>query len=149
MTRPAGARRPVVWTRASLVRPRGLPGVRDAGSGTVLTVAIVAAVLVLFAATALLAQAQAARARAQTAADLGALAAAGMVAQATDGRPETLALSGDAGPCAVAREVVAANDARLDACVVVGDGVVRVSASRPGGLGTARATALAGPRAPA
>ena len=104
----------------------------ERGSGTVLLLALVAVALVAAALLGLLASAQLARGRAQTAADLGALAgAAGMLA----GR------SGD--PCAAVGEVVRRNGARLAACTDEGAGVVtvRVVVARAGGSATASARA--------
>lgn len=73
-----------------------------------------------------------ARHRAQAAADLAALAAAGVLP------------SGQETACGVAREVAAANSATVTACEVAGlDVVVRVEARAA--VGVARAVARAGP----
>jgi len=110
----------------------------DRGSGTVLLVGVVAVAVALLAAMALLVGAERARAGAQAAADLAALAAA---ARLVDG-----AAAG--GPCAVAAAVATRNGARLVACRPGDGGVVTVTAARPAaGVGTARATARAGPAA--
>ena len=87
----------------------------DQGSGTVLLLALVAVALVVAAVLGLLASAQLARGRAQSAADLGALAgAAGLLA----GHP------GD--PCATVAEVVRRNGGRLSSCTDEGAGVLTV-----------------------
>jgi secretion/DNA translocation related TadE-like protein len=115
-------------------------GPRDRGSGTVLGLALVAVLLVMTLAVVGLARAVHARSTAQTAADLGALAAATALHRA--GGPS-------ADPCGVAAEVVAANDARLTACRAAGGEVeVTALATVGGGEGSglvARATARAGP----
>ncbi|WP_456788900.1 Rv3654c family TadE-like protein [Cellulomonas sp. P5_C5] len=135
--------------RHDLGRPRGGsdvqgPGIRqpgcararrgEQGSGTVLLLALVAVALVVAAMLGLLASAQLARGRAQTAADLGALAGA---AQLLVGRP------GDA--CATVATVVRSNGARLTSCSDEGAGVVRVRVVVPGAAGSASASARAGP----
>ncbi|MGV8965998.1 MAG: pilus assembly protein TadG-related protein [Cellulomonas sp.] len=134
----------------------------DRGSGTVVAVGLVAVVLLLIGMISLLGRAQSARGAAQTAADLGALAAAQHLAGASGrfggaggsgpvvGRAEPGAGYGSAAfeACGIAREVAAANGAVLSRCVLLGGGVVRVTATRPGGLGAAIATARAGPTAP-
>jgi len=119
----------------------------DRGSGTVLTLGLVAVVLVLFTAIALLGRAQSARGAAQAAADLGALAAA---QQLLDGPGAGSGPASGAGgeACAIAREVAAANAAHLTGCVLLPEGVVRVTTERRGGLGNARASARAGPAPP-
>lgn len=113
-------------------------GRRDDGSATVLVLALVAVAGVLLLSLGLLAGSQAGRAAAQTAADLGALAAADAVA------------SGRADPCAVAAIVAQRNNAQLSSCVIDSLGVVRVGAANPTrfagrNVGTAKATARAGP----
>jgi len=112
----------------------------DAGSGTVLVIGLVLAAVVVCLAVGVLARAQAARGAAQAAADLGALAAARHLAGSGGGAP------GDGSPCAVAAEVVAANGAVATSCQVLGGGIVRVTAARSAGFGTASASARAGPR---
>ncbi|MPV38724.1 hypothetical protein GB881_17045 [Georgenia subflava] len=115
-------------------------GARERGSGTVLGLALVAVLLVLTLTVVGVARAVHARGTAQTAADLGALAAATALHR----------VGGPAGdPCAVAGEVVVANEAELVGCTVTGD-EVRVTTRVPiigatGELLLARATARAGP----
>ncbi|MBO3101829.1 Rv3654c family TadE-like protein [Cellulomonas fengjieae] len=106
----------------------------DRGSGTVLVLALVAVSLVVAGLLGLLASAQLARGRAQTSADLGALAGA---EQALTGR------AGD--PCATVREVVGRNGGRLTSCVDEGAGVLTVRVSVAGAAGAATAWARAGP----
>ena len=135
-------------------------GPSERGSGTVVAVGLVAVVLLLITMISLLGRAQSARGSAQTAADLGALAAAqhlvgasgvgsgaaggsGPVVRRAD--PRVASGAGAVAACGIARDVVAANGAVLGRCEVLGGGVVRVTASRPGGLGIAAATARAGP----
>lgn len=126
--------------RAVSVRDRAptVGGGHERGSGTVLVLGLVAVVLVLVVTVSLLARTQSTRGAVQAAADLGALAGARRVASA-----------GPAAGCAVAQAVVAENGAVLTSCEHVGDGVVRVTASRDSALGPARASARAGPRSPA
>jgi len=99
-------------------------------------VGLIAVVLVLLVAISLLGRSQTARGAAQTAADLGALAAAQQLVGSGGGPPVA---------CGTAREVVAANGAILTGCSLLGQGVVRVTCERSGGLGVARASARAGP----
>lgn len=106
----------------------------DQGSGTVLLLALVAVALVVAAMLGLLASAQLGRGRAQTAADLGALAGA---ARLLTGQP------GD--PCATVAEVVRRNRARLSSCTDEGAGVVTVRVVVRGAAGAATASARAGP----
>lgn len=77
---------------------------RERGSGTVLVLAVLGAMSVVLASALLVLSAMQARGCAQTAADLGALAAAG---------------HGDQS-CEVARWVIAANGAELTMCAVEG-----------------------------
>jgi len=146
--------------RSATPRSATVVGAGERGSGTVLTLGLVAAALVLIAGVALLAGAQAARGAAQAAADLGALAAAEQLAalvrpggpQGWVQREVQREVAGQAGAdaaCAIAREVVAANGAGLTGCALLGGGVVRVTAVRPGAVGAARATARAGPESAA
>ncbi|MDM7854464.1 Rv3654c family TadE-like protein [Cellulomonas alba] len=122
-----------------------VPGVRDAaardgerGSGTVLVLALVAAVLVVAAATGLLLGAQRAHERAQGAADLAALA----------GAAELRASDGALGPaCAIARRSAAANRASVSGCLPGPGGSLRVRAVVHAVAGDATAEARAGPRA--
>ena len=115
------------------MRPRHCVRSDDRGSGTVLLLALMAAVLVVAALLGLLATAQLARGRAQSAADLGALAGAAALRHGT----------GEA--CAVAGEVVRRNGARLSDCADDGSGVVRVRVVVRAGVGDATAAARAGP----
>jgi secretion/DNA translocation related TadE-like protein len=116
---------------------------RDGGSGSVLLVAIVAVLAAVGAGLGLLGQAAVARHRAEAAADLAALAAADALLGRAAGEP-----------CRRASRAAAANQARVTDCrpgpgsdVVVsvevdaGGGLRRLGA----GLGTARASARAGP----
>lgn len=116
----------------------------EAGSGTVLVIGLVAVVIVLAGGLALVATAYLARSRAQTGADLAALAAAGALAAPRDVRvaPEAQAA---ADPCGRAREAATRNAVVLTGCSVRPDGVVavRVRAEHP--VGTAEARAEAGP----
>ena len=106
----------------------------DQGSGTVLLLALVAVTLVVAGLLGLLGSAQLGRGRAQTAADLGALAGA---ARLLAGQP------GD--PCPTAAEVVRRNGARLSSCTDEGAGVVTVRVAVRGSAGSATASARAGP----
>ena len=116
-----------------MIRKCRLPS-SDRGSGTVLLLALMAAALVVAGLLGLLASAQLARGRAQSAADLGALAGA-------------TALRDAAGPeaCAAAAEVVRRNGARLADCADEGSGVVRVRVVVRAAAGDATAGARAGP----
>lgn len=120
------------------------PDTRDRGSGTVLLLAVVAVVVVLAGLLAVLASAQAARARAQTAADLAALAGAQRIAT-----PGGLALDpaaiGAADPCTSVRDVAARNGARVLRCAAGTDGVVEVEVAVDAGAGAQSAEARAGP----
>ena len=110
----------------------GHPG--DRGSGTVLVLAVVGALAVLLTTALLALAAMQARGRAQTAADLGAIAGAASFSDR----------------CATAGRVVTANGAALTDCAVEGTHVrVRAAVAvswggRPTGL-VARAAAHAGP----
>lgn len=106
----------------------------DRGSGSVLVLGLLAVVAVLGGALAMLVGAQAGRSRAQTAADLGAIAGAHATLRGTD----------DA--CAVAGLVVRRHGAGLAACEVLSGGRVEVRAVVAVGPGDARASAVAGPR---
>ncbi|WP_286219379.1 Rv3654c family TadE-like protein [Paraoerskovia sediminicola] len=99
---------------------------------------MVAVLVVLGSATAVLGSVQAARGAARSAADLGAIAGAQAVRAGGPG-------------CAVAAEAVRRNGADLVACELEGGGIVGVRAARApqlaaGVLGSAQATARAGPR---
>jgi len=116
---------------------------RDHGSGTVLMLGLGAVVMVLLAVVVLLGQAVSARHRAAVAADLAALAAADVLLGRASGEP-----------CARAGRVAGAHGAELTSCTPAADRTVTVSvALTPGGaaasLGTAVATARAGPGHPA
>lgn len=112
---------------------------RERGAGTVLVLGVVAAVLVLVLGLAALAQAQSARGRAQTGADLAALAAASATRDGWDA-------------CARAHEVAARNAVVVTRCAGQGGGVVRVDVESRAGItvlgvsvGRAAAAARAGP----
>jgi secretion/DNA translocation related TadE-like protein len=109
----------------------------ERGSGSVMAVSLVAAIL--FAASALGAVAGAAQARwrAQTAADLAALAAAQALIDGFD----------QAAACSVAGDVARANGASLEDCAPQAAGRVAVTCQTPpvGLPGMARARAVAGP----
>jgi secretion/DNA translocation related TadE-like protein len=117
---------------------RGQGADSEVGAGTVLVLGIVAAILLLAVGIAALGAAQNARGAAQAAADLGALAGATALRDGFD-------------PCGTAGAAVTRNGAELASCEVRSGGVVRVAATHaavgPAGvLGSARATARAGPR---
>lgn len=107
------------------------PRAGERGSGSILAVAIVAAVLMLFSLVLPVAIVLSAQQRAAGAADAAALAAA------------DVAVGIDAGsPCPVAAIVAAANATRLNGCLVDGTTVtVRVTASVLAFTVSARATA--------
>lgn len=114
----------------------------ERGSGTVLVVGLVGVVVALTAALGLVAATHHGRAVAQAGADLGALAAASGLSLPPG---FTRATGPDVDPCALAATVAARNGARVTACEPrpAGDVVVRTSVSTP--MGTATATARAGP----
>ncbi|QFQ29428.2 hypothetical protein EEW87_002425 [Janibacter melonis] len=91
-------------------------GAGERGSGSVLVLGVVAAVLVVLTATLVLSGALSAAHRSRGAADLSALAAAG---EAVDG-------ASPAAACGVAEDLARANGARLRSCVVGPDGVADV-----------------------
>jgi secretion/DNA translocation related TadE-like protein len=110
---------------------------RERGSATVITLAVGLVAVLMAMTVAAAGAAMVARQRAQAAADLAALAAAG---DATEG---------EAGACAAARQIAGANGAEIVHCGLNGwDAIVTVSV-RPhgtaGGLGVATASARAGP----
>ncbi|MDR2723280.1 MAG: flp pilus-assembly TadE/G-like family protein [Cellulomonadaceae bacterium] len=111
----------------------------ERGSGTVLNLALGMVAVICMTALAALGAASRAQGLAQTAADLGALAAA-------------TAIQVGADPCAVAADVVQYNMAVLVACTVEAAGVVTVETARDvdlgmtWGTGTATARARAGPQ---
>jgi len=125
-------------------------GPPERGSGTVVTLGLVAVALLLLAVLSLLGRAQAARGAAQTAADLGALAAAQHLFGAANGPDVGTAytIGGAGAACDIARDVVVRNGAVLTGCAILDGGIVRVSTARAGGPGTARAHARAGPGSP-
>jgi secretion/DNA translocation related TadE-like protein len=114
----------------------------DDGSGSVLTLAVASVVIVLAAALALMLQATVAHARAQSVADLSALAAARAAQRTAFGDLP------DPAPCARAADVAAHNGGRVTACSELAAGRVRVDVAVRTPLGDARATARAGPRSP-
>jgi len=116
---------------------RGLRhGDRERGAGTVLALGLIAVVVLLMLALGLMAGAQGGRWRAQTAADLAALA----------GAAHLLGASGDVdAACAVAREAVERNGGVLRDCAHEGAGVLGVAVDCPTPAGRAHATARAGP----
>ncbi|MEP7763790.1 Rv3654c family TadE-like protein [Sanguibacter sp. 25GB23B1] len=106
----------------------------EAGSGTVLLIGVVAALVLLAALVGVLGGSAAARGGAQGAADLAALAAAGAD------------MSGTAEPCSLAGEVARRNGGTLTQCLPEGDGIYTVTATAPAPAGrTAEARARAGP----
>ncbi|MBD8078890.1 Rv3654c family TadE-like protein [Cellulosimicrobium arenosum] len=115
-------------------------GCRDErGSGTVLVLGIVTALVVVLLALGALAQAQVARGTAQAGADLAALAAARAQRDGWD-------------PCERAGAVARRNGTVVTGCAAVGDGSVRVDVAGERGVrvlgvrvGSARASARAGP----
>jgi secretion/DNA translocation related TadE-like protein len=117
-------------------QPDRAPG--QEGSATVLVIGICLAAFVLLAALGGLGGAAVARHRAQSAADLAALAAADVLVGGSGG-----------SPCAAAGRVVAANGGDLGSCEVSGQVVEVTVLGRPPGpiarLGLARARARAGP----
>jgi len=112
----------------------------DEGSGSVLTLAVAAVVLVLAAGIGLQIQATVAHARAQTVADLSALAAAREAQRAAFGEPAAV------DPCARAAEVAAHNGGAVVSCGVRAGGDVVIEVAVAASVGTARAIARAGTR---
>lgn len=111
---------------------------RDIGAGSVLVLAVLATAMAVMVAISLLGQVVLARHRAESAADLAALAAADVVVGRVAGTP-----------CAAAARIASANAARLLECTVGADGSVRVRAGTSAGgvagnLGLATGTARAG-----
>ena len=117
---------------------------RDAGSGTVLVVGVLAAILMTTAGAMQVVAAVVASHRAQSAADLGALAGAAVAAQG----------GSVASVCAAVAGIVAANGAAVAACSVdAGSAVVLQVSVDPilhglAGLGPASARSRAGPAPP-
>ncbi|WP_258725966.1 Rv3654c family TadE-like protein [Cellulomonas sp. NS3] len=109
----------------------------EIGSGTVLTLGVVAVAGVLLAVVALLAGAQGARGRAQAGADLAALAAAQHLLD--HGGTDV------SEACEVAEAAARRNDVRLSSCRGAGSGVVVVTTVRASAAGPATARARAGP----
>ncbi len=107
----------------------------DSGSGTVLVLGVVAVALVLATTLAGLGQVVVGRARAQTAADLAALAAAT--------RWQATADVGSA--CDLAEQAATRNGADLAACGHEGAGVVQIAVTVSTPFGPARSFARAGP----
>jgi secretion/DNA translocation related TadE-like protein len=100
----------------------------------VLLLGLICVVVLMAAFLGMLASAQTARGRAQSAADLAALAAAARV----------LPLGGG-DPCGIAAQAATRNGGRLSACEDQGGGVVRVRVVVPTRVGLASAEARAGP----
>ncbi len=145
---------------------RGTAEDPERGSGTVLTLGLLAAAATGLLLLSLLASAQSGRSAAQTAADLAALAVAEQLAGGfTDqpaGEPDLAPAPGPAGSgegvsatddrgvasaCAVGRATAEANGCVLTSCEGLDGGVVEVTASRRTVAGVARAVARAGPLA--
>jgi secretion/DNA translocation related TadE-like protein len=106
----------------------------DQGSASLWLLGVALAVLFLAGAVAMAGGLIVARHRAETAADLGALAGA------------VHAIEGEATACDAAERIVIANGGRLTGCHVEGlDVVVSVRVQGPAGWGTAEASARAGP----
>lgn len=116
---------------------------RDAGSGTVLVIGLVAAIAILAIALGAVGGVLVARSRAQSAADLAALSAA-----ATLSVPPGVRLAVDAeraaDPCGRAEQAAARNAGRLTRCSAGPHGVVTVTVRVPRPV-PATATAVAGP----
>lgn len=113
----------------------------DRGSATVWVLALSGVLMSLGAAAVLVGAAVAARHRAEAAADLAALAAAGR------------AVTGSAAPCAAASSIASVNGAVLEACTVHPGAVVEIRVGvrvRMSSLGVrwAHANARAGPVVP-
>jgi secretion/DNA translocation related TadE-like protein len=120
--------------------PVGRAGAPDRGSATVLVLAVGLLTVLVALAFAAVGSAIVARHRAQTAADLGALAGAARALDGTD------------AACARAAEIVGRNRAVLTACELDGLDVIVTAEATPAGLaavfGTAHASARAGPVEP-
>jgi secretion/DNA translocation related TadE-like protein len=113
---------------------RSLGSGRDAGSASILVLAIGLSIMMVAMGVMAVGDAIVARHRAQAAADFGALAGA------------LVATSGPAFACGRARELVGANGARMVSCEMSGlDVIVRAEVDAHGGWGAARASARAGP----
>jgi secretion/DNA translocation related TadE-like protein len=113
----------------------------DRGSATVWVLALSGVLVSLGAAAVLVGSAVATRHRAEAAADLAALAAAGD------------AVTGAGGPCATALSIAVANGAALEACTVLPGNVVQIRVGvrvtmGPLGERWAHASARAGPVSP-
>lgn len=123
----------------------------DRGSGTVLTLSVVAAILLVAGLLGLLAGALLAHARAQGAADLAALAAAGRLQRqsllaAADGSTSGGSVGVDGTPCALAETVADRNGARLGGCEAGPGNTVTLTVAVDGPIGSVTARARAGPR---
>lgn len=125
--------------RPTRLRPRH-GGTGDCGSASVLVLSLAVVLVLVGAVLVAVGGAVVARHRAQSAADLGALAAAQQ------------ALDGEAGACAAARGVVEAVGARLHGCALQGADAVVVAVvdlhGRLASLGPAHGSARAGRAAP-
>lgn len=127
------ARRTMARARPTPPRCHRLPR-GDRGAGAVLLLAVVAVVVAALGWVGLLAGAQGARGRAQTAADLGALAGA------------QHRVLGGSGACEIAARTVRSNGATLTSCVPGAALDLTVGAAVRTVVGTATAEARAGPR---
>lgn len=114
----------------------------DRGAASVLVLTVAVALVTLAAALGLLVQGAVGRARAQSAADLTALAAARAAQRAAFEVP------GARDPCAVAADVAVHGGGRLVSCDEGAGAVVRVDVAVDRGPVAFRATARAGPRPP-
>jgi secretion/DNA translocation related TadE-like protein len=118
----------------SAVRPPRRPEKRrDRGSASIWALGIGLGVVLLGLGVAAVGTALVARQRAQTAADLGALAGA------------VLVLHGEPAACARAADLVAANGGRLAGCRAEALDLIVTAEVEAVGVGTARASARAGP----
>lgn len=111
----------------------------DEGSGSVLTLAVAATLVVLAVALGLLSQATVVRAKAQAVADLSAIAAAQAAQRA-------VFVGTGAEPCDRAAEVAKRNGGAITACDEGTAAVVAVTVEVHAGVGAVRAAARAGPR---
>jgi hypothetical protein len=108
----------------------------------VLTLAVAGVLVVLALALGLVVQATVAHARAQAVADLAALAGARDAQRAAFGSPSGV------GPCGRAAQVATHNGGFVERCAEGAQGRVSVDAAVTGSVGTAHASAVAGPRPP-
>ena len=135
---PSAARMRGAGMVSAASRGTGLRGGwADEGSATVWALAVGVVIVAVAVASATVGAAIVARHRAQTAADLGALAGAGR------------AIEGEPAACARAEVVVADNGGRLVSCRLDGFDLTVIATVTPNGMaavaGPARATATAGP----